>query len=439
MATAINGFDWFTGIASIAASCPPALRECGSGRFYIDPNSPDWGREVPRLLMHESLHAWQLASSHWLLRLVDEEWSRALALQPGRPPDPAGPLRRAYGRTAAGEPFSVRDLVECLARFWDVHIRGPHTLLAEEADECGARLTGITERRRDGRHGSYTSIEFDALMADEGREYSAYAAPYRWLMEQAEAADVVLAWGWPGREGASWAANVVLPIAGFVALNADQPVAAFTAAVERLLMPDAIGVAVTKRHPVIRSINVDWLIFWPVLRPSVVRALQSDGHRIAEAGAVLDCMGLASHPVWTHLPARCVALTRRIRRLEWSASLAPVDHSPVGIARQLEAKVYPRDPWAPFGMPGQPNARSLLGEAMAPPLLRFADHEIVQHGAADGLAGWPIGEDALRSAVADAETRLDALRRADAAARFGLAPGTFAAPAPGDHGSRAAA
>lgn len=292
-----NGFDWFTGIASIAARCPPALREIGGlRRFYIDPNSLDWGREVPRLLMHESLHAWQLASSHWLLRLVDEEWLRALALQPGRPPNPAGPLRRAYGRAADGEPFSVRDLVECLARFWDVHIRGPQTLLAEEGDEFGGRLSEIDKRRRGEVHGNYSSIEFEALMA-EGREHSAYAAPYRWLIAQAEAADVVLAWGWPGREGASWAANVVLPIAGFVALNADQPVAAFTAAVARLLRPDAIGVAVTKRHPVFRSINVDWLIFWPVLRPSVVRALRCDGHRIAEAGAVLDVTGLAAHPV----------------------------------------------------------------------------------------------------------------------------------------------
>lgn len=80
-------------------------------------------------------------------------------------------------------------------------------------------------------------------------------------------------------------------------------------------------------------------------------------------------------------------------------------------------------------MPGQPNARRLLGVAMAPPLLRFADHEVVPHDTADGSTGWPINADALRSAVADAEARLDALRRADAAARFGLAPGTFAAPA----------
>lgn len=424
----MHGFDWLSGVAAVDLDCPPPLRDPdGLLRFFNEPNAPEWGRDVPRILMHECLHGWQLVSSRWLLDLVVEEWLRLQGWQSGTPPPSPGPLRQAYGRAEQGQDFSVRDLVECLARFWDVHIRGPQRLLDEEGDNLGGLREIIDARRDQEGHGGYASMEFDALMT-EGREHAAYAAPYRWLLDRAARAPAVADLAMPLDQAASWAANLLLPIAAFVALNAVTPVATFIAAIDRLLQADAVGMAATQRHPLYRAINLDWLIVWPVLLPGVVRALRRSGHEIEIGTSHLDAQGLASHPVWCHLRQRFDSLRRSLALFFVQQQDSQEEEGPMQVVLQLERQVYVQDPWAVFALPGQPNCRALLGAVFPPPLIRFTDHSLSASGAAPWFAAWPLDDAQLRTAVDGVEEQAARLRQAVVAARYGLPPNAFSPP-----------
>jgi len=414
----MHGFDWLSGVAVIDCPCPPSLRAPdGLNRFFNEPNDEEWGRQVPRILIHECLHVWQLASSRWLLALVAEEWTRLQNWHPGMPPPPTGPLRRLYGRSGQGQQFSVRDLVECLARFWDVHIRGPQRLLEEEGDDLDGLREIIDAHREKEGYGGYASLEFDTLMT-KGRQHSSYAAPYHWLIDRATKAPAVVDLPLPLDQAASWAANLLLPIAGFVALNSTEPVSTFIAAVERLLQPNAVGMAATQRHPLYRIINLDWLIVWPVLLPGIVRALRRAGHEIEINTAHLQGT-LASHPVWCHLQQRFDSLRRGIV-LHVAVNNAKGEAGPMQVLSQLERQVYVQDPWTVLALPGQPNCRALLGAIFPPPLLRFTDHSLPAPGAAPWFAAWPLDDSQLRTAVTNVEEKATKLRRAIAAARYGL-------------------
>lgn len=424
----MHGFDWLSGVAAIDFPCPPALLvPDGLNRFFNAPNAEEWGSEVPRILMHECLHVWQLVGSRWLLAMVAEEWVRLQEWQSGNPPPPPGPLRQAYGRPGQGQLFSVRDLVECLARFWDVHIRGPQRLLDEEGDDLGGLRAIIAARRDQEGHGGYASVEFDALMI-EGRQHAAYAAPYRWLLDRAKQAPAVAGLPSPVDQAASWAANLLLPIAGFVALNATAPVSAFVAAIDRLLQPDAIGMAATQRHPLYKAINLDWLIVWPVLLPGVVRALRRSGHAIEISTAHLHDPGIASHPIWCHLSQRFDSLRRGLAML-LAHQGADGEEGPMQVVYQLERQVYAQDPWAVLALPGQPNCRALLGAAFSPPLLQFTDNCLSAPGTAPWFAPWPLDETQFLAAVTSVGEQAAKLRQAMVAARYGLPSNTFHQPA----------
>lgn len=423
-----HGFDWFSGAASIAAPCPAGLAT-GLLDFFQGPNAPAWGQVVPRVLYHETLHLWQFAGTRWLQRMVIEEWERVAALEQDGAAPPPGPLRHGFARPVTGEPFAVRDLVECLARSWDVHTRGAHRLREEEGLDLGpvaARVEAVRERLG---FGGYAAQEFDALML-RGRDQALYAAPYAWLLERCAAAPLVraIAGDGPVAPAASWAAAMVLPIAGFMALNTDQPVAAFLLGVERLLTPEGLGTAHAQRNPW-GSINLDWLGFWSVLAGGVGRALARRGLPPRIGTDLLADPALARHPVWRHLPARFEAL-RRSLVLDARLGGPPPAEMPPPLAKGLELSraLFAAEPWALFGLPGQPEARAHLGVAFAPPLMRFADAELTATASAAWFAQWPVEAAALAAAVREAETRLDALRAADAARRFGLPPGAFTLP-----------
>lgn len=383
--------------------------------------------------MHECFHCWQLFSSRWLLRLVEEEWLRALALGPDQIPLPAGPLRRSFGRVAPGEPFSVRDLVECMARFWDIHTRGPTRLLLEEHDDLGGRLSEIEAFRNAKLQGGYLWEEFDALMT-EGREHAEYSAPYRWLLEQASASPVVQAFRNPIRQSTSWVANIVLPMATFVALNSDQPTATWTAAVELLLEPDAIGFAATQRDPTNQSINMDWLICWPLLMPPLIGSLRHLGHNVMCDASMLQNPSLGNHPVWCWLPDRLNVLSFLVSSVANSQLVYRDLDVPLAVeqVRTVGRTVYYTDLWAVPGLAGQPSCRTMLGMSFAPPVLRFLDGTtiiVTDFGDAGGfLPPFLVERTKVEEAVAEVEAQFTALRQADFASRYGLSPRSFRGP-----------
>jgi hypothetical protein len=414
-------FNWFSGIADIAIACPAELTESGGGLrpFFEAPNAPQWGLLLPRWLYHECLHFWQLASSRYLQLIVVAEWERVAAFERDGTVPPS--VSYPYGQAASGEPFSVRDLVECLARFWDVHTRGATRILREEENDLDGRLAAIDAIRFQG---AYSGEEFDGVMVS-GRDREIYARPYHWMRERAAAAPAVRELPGSIDSAAGWAVNLLLPIAGFVALNTEAPVAAFVATFDRGLQADCIAVAAgqrDRRH----SINLDWLDFWAVLAPGMARALRRVGLSTwlgAPGFGVLENPAFRDHPVYRHLPARLEALSDVLRNLRLSRVFNPPrdDSEDIGEAFLLrELAVTAQDYWPVFSLPGQPNFRLLLGSVFAPLLVRFIDREIPATASAWPDWPWPVDGPTLAAAAHQAETRLHRLHGAEAAARLGL-------------------
>jgi hypothetical protein len=428
-----NQFVWCIGAADIAGPCPPEL---AAGRdlkaFFSAPNHPRWGATLPRHLYHECLHFWQLTSSRYLQLLVVEEWERLRTFEGEGKLVPSTAWEVGFGSAAPGEPFSVRDLVECLARFWDVHTRGPTRLLREEADALGVDLARIDAIRPGG---GYSSVEFDAVM-ERGADCQAYAAPYQWMLARAKAAPAVRALPGPLDQAASWAVGLLLPIAGFLALNTEAPVPAFRIAFERGLAPDAIGIAAQRRDPR-HAIQLDWLDFFDALSVGLFKTLNRQRHDVWISKwvgfGVLENPAFVDHPVYRHLRARMAALDDALHHQRRRYVFNPPQDDPDDIDQGLllrELRVTASDRWPVFAFPGEPNFRALLGGMLAPPVVRFDNTTIPATTSAFADWPWPVDGNALVAGVAEAERRLDALYRVEAAARFGLPLDAFAAPVP---------
>ena len=415
-----TSFNWFTGVANINLPCPRELRG-GPGllAFYAAPNNDAWGPDLPRWLYHESLHFWQLVSSSHLQQLVASEWDRVLAFEANGVPPPASPIRTSYARRGAGEPFSVRELVECLARFWDVMTRGSHRLIREEGDTLQGRLAEIERERQQRGNDEQSQWEFDAFMSG-GRDQGSYGAPYVWMRERARSSSLIAG---VGDVAAIWAVMLFLPIAGRLALNTASPVASFIAAFDAALKPVALQKTMDRRNQQL-SIHREWLGQWNAVETTMCDALGLDGVPIGETKLGV----LSKHPVYRHLGNRAESMGMSIGSFanEYRAGrmgpLTPVQ------AANLPHEVYLAldCPWAVLALPGQPAYRWLIGGVLAPPLTRFLDVDLPATGQVFPTLPWPIPESELVAAVHDCETRHGALQRAEAALKFGLPQGAFA-------------
>jgi hypothetical protein len=426
-----NQFIWCVGAADIAGPCPSDLAaDADLKAFFSAPNDARWGPSLPRHLYHESLHFWQLVSSRYLQLLVIQEWERLRAFEDEGKLSLSTAWELGFGTVASGEPFSVRDLVECLARFWDVHTRGATRLSREEADALGVDLASIDAVRPGG---AYSSTEFDAVM-QRGADCKVYAEPYRWMLERAKAAPTVQALPGSLEKAAIWAVSLLLPIAGFLALNTEEPVPAFKIAFERGLAPDAITIA-AQRRDLRCAIQLDWLDFFDVLSDGLFKALKRRGHYVWISKGVgfgaLDNPAFLNHPVYRHLRSRMEALDEALYHQRRRYLFNPPRDDPEDIDQALlfrELQVTASDRWPVFAFPGEPNFRSMLGGMFAPPVVRFDDATLPATASAFSDWPWPVDGNELAAAVAEAERRFDALYRAEAAARFGLPPDSFVPP-----------
>ena len=426
-------FNWCTGAAYIAVRCPLELAgDGGLQRFFERPNDSVWGTALPRRLYHESLHFWQLASSRYLQMIVVAEWQRLLKFERDGAVPPRSDERKTFGVTSADEPFSVRDLVECLARYWDVHTRSPSRLIREEGNDLEGRLQEIDAIRPED---AYANLEFDTVM-QTGPDCQVYAEPYRWMLRRAREAPAVRALPGSVEEAASWAVNLLLPVTSFLALNTEAPVAAFVAGFERGLSQDVLRPASARRDPR-KFINLDWLDCWSVLAKGLSKTLKRIGlptwlgpwvgFGVLENEAFLD------HPVYRYLRARMESLDdaldsfRKRQRMRYLFN-PHGDHAQDIDEEMLmrEALVTEPDRWPVFSLPGQPTFRSLLGGILAPPLIRFDDVDLVATKSAPADWPWPIDGAALAAAVNEVEMRFAAMEAAESAVRLGLPLTAFA-------------
>lgn len=212
--------DRFSGLSLIvdiaAASVPADITAlCGPAH---------WNPALSRKIFHETVHYWQYVSHGFLLALVEEEWCRLGAWEPGGKPPPAGPIKRRFLDRDNRHGISVLDLIEAHARFMDVHAFGPPRLIELELDDphrvTDPVLTRATYDRLKAEGRIWQSIDEDG----NGRGYSelsfslamrlaagGYGRPY---LEIEDRTDTVRA-------------SILFPLCAHFALHCHDPVAVF--------------------------------------------------------------------------------------------------------------------------------------------------------------------------------------------------------------------
>ncbi len=411
-----SAFVWLSGTATIPAQAPEAWKSEGLAEFYRNPNHPEWGGNLCRMLYHESLHFWQLLSSAYLANAIQDEWLRLLEFEQTGHLPPVSEFVSKMSERRPGEPFSAHELMECWARYWDVHTRSPARTIEEDQIRVPDQ---VLLRTQQGNIEGYTSEAFDLFM-QEGKDAELYAAPYRWMLEQCD--------------GNSAFANIAFPILVFHAFGSPDPVSLLAKSLKRALKSEIIRQGVKARS---RNINLDWLNNWAVIIGEAIEPARRDLNMPSFTGGwdVIARGRLGTHPIYG-------PYLMHIRGLFGLASLGkakaeqPKDGSWQAVYAYAVADLPTRDPVVIFALPGQPEYRLTLGEYVPPPRVRFdgftlhAERSLAASAVAKLAAittGQTVsGEDMTFKPVFDEfDPRLRRFRHAEYAVSVGLPPTTF--------------
>lgn len=402
-------FDFLTGVVHVDADAPAEW--CGEPVLpvWARLNDPEFGDRLPRLLIHETAHFWQLLGSGYLAGLIADEWRRLTALEA------TGTLLPEAARVAAHRdrtvtPFAADELVEAWCRYWDVHIRGPVQVMSEEQLE---RPAG--PRRPD----AYSHADYDLVMT-QGPLEQLYARPYRWLLEQTG--------------GDSLTCNALFPFVVFTAFVSNDPVAFVRVAIRRLL-DDGLAALVWRRAAEQEQvINRVWLALAEELLQQHLGPLLLETSGPAESlrtGAdLLSEPPLSEHPLLGQYAKKAA----KSNFSYWAAYFHPVApwESPdyaaelIRLARQAPAL-------AQLCMPGQPWYRLMLGAMVPPPVIRFRNITwpaplVLQVGIPSGPGDVRYSAEdgnTFAAAVDQVERRARHFRFAQTEAELGLPIGTL--------------
>jgi hypothetical protein len=390
-----NHFEYLSGTITVNADAPEdwqPRRSIITGQlysdklpFWSDPNNDAWGVQFCRVLYHESLHFWLCLSSAYIASLVAAEWDRLLHYEATGVLQPPGDLVRDHSITRAPNPFSVAELVECWARYWDVHTRGPAKIIHEEGIPVD---DPATLRRQYGSFSTYTGVAFDTVM-QVGEDCAIYGRPYRWLLERV----------------GSRAAALIFPIIAHAAFSTPRPVEMFCrCATER---PSSIGDEAARlraakldqfMNEATGVVNLDWLRGYGLLVDALVRPwaelieaperawLQgyglivdtfvrpfSEGMEIPVVPnglSLIQTSSLKTHPIFSEYPSGFSTRVQAFLDLHTTAIMSPDNphaeaylETSVGFARV--------SPMILLALPGQPCYRFILGNLVPPPRIIF--------------------------------------------------------------------
>jgi hypothetical protein len=395
-------FDFLTGMVHVDADAPADWAEEAVLPIWARLNDPAWGERLPRLLIHETMHFWQLLGSGYLTRLVADEWQRLLTLEAN------GTLLAESARVVAHRdrsavPFAADELVEAWCRYWDVHIRGPLRVMAEEDLE---RPAGPS------RPDLYSHTDYDLVMT-QGPLEQLYARPYRWLLDQTG--------------GDSLVCNALFPFVVFTAFASDDPVTFVRAAMTKLLHADVVALvrrcAAEQRY----LINQVWLaIAETVLQRHLGPLLvESSGPSLRMGSELVGEPPLSGHPLLGPYAVKAAKSNFSL----WAAYFHPTDEgdSPA-YASELSRLAREGPVVSQLTMPGQPWYRLTLGALIPPPVIRFRN--LTWSAPVELEVGIPSGYRAkdgetFAPAVEALERRARYFRYAQEEIALGLPIGTF--------------
>jgi len=384
---------------------------------------PTLGDVRIRRWFHELVHLWQLFGSGFLANLACDQIA-AVVLDEGRPTVSRTDLLEAFARNDDVTGFSVLDLHETLARYWDIHVMNPVRILRDYAED-GLDVSGALTRAglnwddlqkapvQDKTIGGqimvdnddtrtirpYTGQAFDLAMLVE----PTYTEPYRRMLAI-----------FGSRESA-----VFFPLIGHFAMQTRRPSRLFIALIEELY---SSGIRSTLAEQ--RDIHQMWRAVYPAVAELAFRMAPAFG-------------GSALTPGWQVLISR--AENRPV--LRHYADL-------IRLALKMEGNLLD----VALALPGDPQFRQLLASYYLPAATVFdngSTHEassmaklvlvarMFGHGAsfggseieeiADQIAGQfdgvLTGDDLAREAL-DLRRRSAAVRSADFLASYGVTPST---------------
>lgn len=343
-------YDYLSGIITVRRVAPAAWKNEAVLPFWKVPNDAAWGSHFSRVLYHEALHFWQFLSSPYLIDIVARLWGQLQHFEASGELSSTDTLWDNEGDHSA-MPFNTYELVECWARFWDVHTRNPIDIIAEE---------GIaTDGSKLDHHGYYGDKAYDLVMT-EGPNCQLYARPYRWLLKACQ--------------GNSLMANVLLPLITNAAFSTLAPATFFQGAIQRALQSKKIKAEIEPFQN--KAVNLTWLKIWDTVMLEAVapfvshkdesmRPFLTAGYEAIEAGP------LKSHPIFRQYAIKANGSNFKA----WFSYFGDMtgETNPVfaeysewvnRIARKMPI-------YGVYAMPGQPFYRSTLGTLVPPPRIEF--------------------------------------------------------------------
>lgn len=303
---------------------------------------------ISRVVFHESVHYWQSLIHGFTTRLAAEELARLKEYETTGNILPPGPVKREFRQVYDVVGFSAEQLQESLARYWDVHVIGPHRLLKLDLADPSRRISDEVRERyqylNDNglltmQDGSYTDKAFDLAMDAAA---GSYARPYKVVRDIYP----------PG------VAAGIFPIAGAFALKTTRP-APFFARLIHMAAPLFQSVS-------FRSIHDIWQEkYFPIAGLAVKLA--------AELGEELTSSVIAYQEsnLKEYIPHHFAAHERQsaIDGLMESDEVKAISAKRGGNPQYLAVHALERR----LACPGDPNNRAFLAYWLSPPCIRFVD------------------------------------------------------------------
>jgi hypothetical protein len=297
---------------------------------------------LSRTLFHETVHFWQYLNSGYLMRLVEEDWSRLIKFEKSGDRRSDSPRRRHYTGQHPKHAMSPRDLVEVFVRFWDVQVVGPLDLLAYEIEEGRASAPIVDRYRvleRDGLlrrrpEGGYRWESFELAMEGPG---GGWAEPYAILRKKS-----------PPR-----AAGIFFPVAAALALKTDDPVSTYMFLMSGVADFEHALQAATTPHQLWKW-GHDFL-FDLVTKLPAEQQLGS-GIKVAGEGP------LGQTPFWKWLISYTLRAAAELAARD-APELPLLEAVPKGITELAFL----------LATPGDPDSRGLLIPLLLPPRVTYAD------------------------------------------------------------------
>lgn len=343
-------YDFLSGIVTIRREAPADWEGKAVLPFWTAPNEDEWGRRLCRVLYHEALHFWQFLSSPYLIEVVGRLWQQLENFEArGQLAAPEALWDEEDGQAAT--PFTTYEIVECWARFWDVHTRNPLTIIAEEDI--------ATDGSKLDHHGYYGDKAYDLVMT-QGPNCQLYARPYRWLLEACR--------------GNSLMANVLLPLMTNAAFSTLAPATFFHQAVQRALQSNNIKAEIAAFQN--RAVNLTWLKIWDTVMMEAVapfvthpdqamRPFQTAGYEAIEEGA------LQSHPIFRHYAIKANGSNFKTWFQFFGDMTGAADPALAEYSEWINRIARKMPVYGVYAMPGQPFYRSTLGTLVPPPRIEF--------------------------------------------------------------------